>query len=118
MEYIHQDRGRMYLPFDQWSPRFEASTFYTVKVENFEIHLENPPSTSSLGGKSTFPAYYYTINVYSGRSTHTVYRRYSQFYWLYQGTSNPKGKKTFIKMLMRQDFSDIFFLLKNYAVPF
>lgn len=100
MEDAYQPAGRMYLAFDQWSPRFEAATFYSIKVEGFEMLQDQPSSPSPpIGGKSNFPAYYYRINVYSGRSMRTIYRRYSQFYWLYErlcrsfvgGLSIPKG---------------------------
>jgi PX domain len=79
----------MFLPKDQWSPRFET-TFYSVKIEGYEQLMTAPPPATRRGGqiplpsgKSSFPAYYYKVVVYRGHHKTTVLRRYSQFKWLY-----------------------------------
>ena len=81
----------MYLSYEHWSPRYETC-FYTFKMETFV--LQTSPLSSSggsdsqgrmvVGGKGNLPAYYYKIEVYSGHSTRCIYRRYSEFYWLYK----------------------------------
>ncbi len=76
----------MFLAADQWSSRFQ-STFFTVKMDSFELRREPPPGslTEPSGmpqGNGTFPAYYYKIDVCSGHAKHSVLRRYSQFNWL------------------------------------
>ncbi len=87
------ERPVMYLEYDDWSPRYE-DTFYTVRLGDFEL-LASPPAATSelppnhLGGKTNFPAYYYTIKVFCGRHPpRIVYRRYSQFKWLYEKLRN------------------------------
>lgn len=72
----------MYLAHEDWSPRFE-NTFYTVKVEGFQQMKELPSSTLPVG-KRNLPAYYYKIKIFCGHQTHIVWRRYSQFQWLYE----------------------------------
>ena len=71
-----------FLASDQWSPRFEA-TFFTVKLENFELARAPPQSDEHsrflFHGKGTFPAYYYKIDVFCGHAKHSVLRRFSQF---------------------------------------
>mmetsp|Transcript_26451 Transcript_26451/g.62963 ORF Transcript_26451/g.62963 Transcript_26451/m.62963 type:complete len:260 (-) Transcript_26451:351-1130(-) len=86
---------KMYLAEEDWSPRFEPSTFYSFKMDSYVL-LKEPPSSATTTtttssstttkippGKSTFPAYYYKIVVLCGRSSRTVLRRYSQFKWFY-----------------------------------
>ena len=90
------ERPVMYLEHDDWSPRYQ-DTFYTVRLEHFEL-LTSPrpvvdaaylPSNHQLGGKTNFPAYYYKLEVFCGRHRpKTVFRRYSQFKWLYENLSN------------------------------
>jgi hypothetical protein len=77
-------RPVMYLVDEDWSPRFEGQ-FFTVKMEAAELLSSAPASTANpkIGAKSTFPAYYYKIDVFCGYTTRSVFRRYSQFYWLY-----------------------------------
>jgi hypothetical protein len=91
------------LPND-WSPRYDDS-FFTFQVVGFAVYTkENPPPSSFCKGndasdplqslasqtKSTLrdsgslPAVYYHIIVYRGYQQCHLYRRYSQFYWLYQ----------------------------------
>ena len=44
-------------------------------------------SSSLIGGNASFPAYYYKIDIFvspSKQPTRTIYRRYSQFKWLYE----------------------------------
>jgi hypothetical protein len=78
----------MYLAHEDWSPRYEKSTFYTVKVEAVELLDDDsappPPVNSIISGKSNLPAYYYRVDVYCGHSKRSVFRRYSQFHWLYK----------------------------------
>lgn len=81
-----QSQDLMYLPKDFWSPRYD-STFYSVKVEGFELHLTSPTVSTDtaialIPGKSIFPAYYYKVVVYRKHKRKTVLRRYSQFRWL------------------------------------
>ncbi len=75
----------MFLAADQWSPRFQ-NTFYTVKMDTFELREVSPESSAETAGmppgKGSFPAYYYKIDVLSGHARHSVLRRYSQFDWL------------------------------------
>jgi len=72
----------MYLPKDQWSPRYEE-TFYSVKLEGYQLLLEAQSHDTPLPpGKLSFPAYYYQVVVYRGHDKKTVLRRYSQFKWL------------------------------------
>jgi PX domain len=74
----------MYLAHEDWSPRFE-NTFYTVRIDSFELYTSTLPSTATnIGGKTSLPAYYYKITVFSGHQRRTVLRRYSQFEWLYR----------------------------------
>ena len=91
-------RHLMFLPKDQWSPRYEE-TFYSVKLEGFEKLTVKPPPTTTCTtatatstanatihlppGNASFPAYYYRVTIYRGHQTNTVLRRYSQFKWLY-----------------------------------
>lgn len=82
---------RMFLAYENWSPRFEKHIF-TFQVTSAKSQPSAPASTGSrpsesdfvVKGKASYPAYYYRIDVYCGRERATVYRRYSQFYWLYQ----------------------------------
>eukprot|EP00535_Pseudo-nitzschia_heimii_P009483 CAMPEP_0197185380 /NCGR_PEP_ID=MMETSP1423-20130617/11829_1 /TAXON_ID=476441 /ORGANISM="Pseudo-nitzschia heimii, Strain UNC1101" /LENGTH=158 /DNA_ID=CAMNT_0042636419 /DNA_START=103 /DNA_END=579 /DNA_ORIENTATION=- len=84
------ERPVMYLAHEDWSPRYQ-DTFYTVKLENFEL-VTLPSASSDLdlpsnefGSKTNFPAYYYKVEVFCGRHPpRTIYRRYSQFKWLYE----------------------------------
>lgn len=88
------ERPVMYLEQEDWSPRYQ-DTFYTVRLDHFELFTappkkiasNNPDSLPSnlLGGKTTFPAYYYKVEIFCGRhDPKVVFRRYSQFKWLYQ----------------------------------
>lgn len=103
------ERPVMYLEYDDWSPRYQE-TFYTVRIEGFQL-LASPPEASfqlphnQLGSKNTFPAYYYEIKVFCGRHPpRIVYRRYSQFKWLYKNISAlsksdislPSGRSCFL----------------------
>jgi len=75
----------MFLPKDQWSPRYEE-TFYSVKLEGYQLLLQEAPSHDNPPppGKLSFPAYYYQVVVYRGHDKKTLLRRYSQFKWLHQ----------------------------------
>ena len=103
------ERPVMYLEYDDWSPRYQ-DTFYTVRLEHYEL-LNSPPAATSqlppnhLGSKTNFPAYYYRVKVFCGRHPpRIVYRRYSQFKWLYEnlpktlssGTIFPSGRACFL----------------------
>lgn len=83
------ERPVMYLEYEDWSPRYQ-DTFYTVRLEQFELFTSPPKAASQLppnhlGSKTNFPAYYYKIEVFCGRhQPNIIYRRYSQFKWLYE----------------------------------
>jgi PX domain len=76
----------VYLPNDTWSPRYD-STFYTVKLNGFELVHDTLPSDGvdriRVPGKTNLPAYYYRVDVYRRHERTTLLRRYSQFQWLY-----------------------------------
>ena len=86
---IMSERPVMYLEYDDWSPRYQE-TFYTVRIESFELLTSLPEAAShlppnQLGSNNSLPAYYYEIKVFCGRHPpRIVYRRYSQFKWLYE----------------------------------
>ena len=99
----------MFLSYEHWSPRYD-DTFFTIKMDSTELfHSKPPPKTTSTssrnslpeaesaeqnvvsneeeqcGGNTNFPAYYYKIEVYCSRQpSYVIYRRYSQFHWLYK----------------------------------
>jgi hypothetical protein len=92
---------RMFLAFENWSPRFEKH-FFTFQMQSVGLQSSAPSSNSSdetttssdmvvVGGKENHPAYYYRIDIYCGHERATIYRRYSQFYWLYK-TLAPFGR--------------------------
>mmetsp|Transcript_1703 Transcript_1703/g.3628 ORF Transcript_1703/g.3628 Transcript_1703/m.3628 type:complete len:159 (-) Transcript_1703:1051-1527(-) len=91
----------MFLPEDQWSPRYEKQ-FYTIRMKKYTT-LHNPSEiikeannadpyeddddACQLFGfcnnnKKKYPAVYYEIEVMSGTTIHTCLRRYSQFHLL------------------------------------
>ena len=73
----------MYLPIDQWSPRFD-STFFSVKIEGATKKNDNlPPLKEGIGGKTNLPAVYYEVSVFCEHRKITFLRRYSNFKWLY-----------------------------------
>jgi hypothetical protein len=93
----------MFLAFENWSPRFEKH-FFTFQMQSVGLQSSAPSSNSSdetttstrsdmvvVGGKTNHPAYYYRIDIYCGHERATIYRRYSQFYWLYK-TLAPLGR--------------------------
>lgn len=74
----------MYLPESHWSPRYDG-TFYTIKCSGFTLVTNNRPSIPrEIQGKTSLPAYYYSIAVYREHEKRIVLRRYSHFRWLYQ----------------------------------
>ena len=73
----------MYLAHEHWSPRYENS-FFTVRLDSVSLLTESPSSDVEIPAKSNHPAYYYRIDIYCAHSTRAVFRRYSQFRWLYQ----------------------------------
>lgn len=77
----------MFLPKDQWSPRYDKDTFYSFRIEGFEYMRSSPPPSSAdapvIPSKSSFPAYFYKVVVYRGHDKTVLLRRYSQFKWLY-----------------------------------
>mmetsp|Transcript_27230 Transcript_27230/g.63779 ORF Transcript_27230/g.63779 Transcript_27230/m.63779 type:complete len:166 (+) Transcript_27230:158-655(+) len=88
------ERPVMYLEPEDWSPRYQ-DTFYTVRLDRFKRFASPPNSiaadsdsslpSNTLGAKTGFPAYYYKVEILCGRhDPKVVYRRYSQFKWLYQ----------------------------------
>mmetsp|Transcript_32256 Transcript_32256/g.59609 ORF Transcript_32256/g.59609 Transcript_32256/m.59609 type:complete len:160 (-) Transcript_32256:952-1431(-) len=88
----------MFLPEDQWSPRYEEQ-FYTIRMKKYTT-LHSPAeaakrNTDPFGdddacslfglcnnGKKKYPAVYYEIEVLNGTTSHTCLRRYSQFHHL------------------------------------
>ena len=72
----------MYLAYEHWSPRYET-TFYTVKIDGCESLQSAPSSSASCGRNSNHPAYYYKLDIFCGHKTRSVFRRYSEFRWLY-----------------------------------
>jgi hypothetical protein len=76
----------MYLPKDVWSPRYD-STFFTIKLEGKQLLSEPPEGHPDLGGKATFPAYYYNVVIFQEHNKKSLQRRYSEFKWLYDQVS-------------------------------
>ena len=77
----------LYLPKPQWSPRFEDS-FYTVCVDGFQRWDQSPAddtatTTLSVGGHAHHPAFYYKVVLQRGSTRREMWRRFSQFAWLY-----------------------------------
>ena len=73
----------LYLPKNQWSPRYEDS-FYTVRVEAFQRFEVAPAEIpSALGGNSHHPCFYFKIILQRGHTTKEIWRRFSNFQWLY-----------------------------------
>ena len=72
----------MYLPKDQWSPRFD-STFFSVKIESTQTCSSLPNVREGIGGKTNTPAVYYEVAVFCEHRKITFLRRYSNFKWLY-----------------------------------
>lgn len=91
---------QMYLEKSDWSPRFEC-TFFTMKVNGFELRDKHPESVILSGtlstGNSNFPAFYYRIELSCGSQKHVVLRRYSEFAHLYRciATEVPLGSTAF-----------------------
>ena len=87
----------LYLPKNQWSPRFEDS-FYTVRVDTFQRFDEAPSNATNndetengdthmrcnIGGHGHHPAFYYKVILRRGTATHEMWRRFSQFQWLWR----------------------------------
>lgn len=77
----------MYLPKDFWSKRYEDS-FYTIHVEGYERYAAAPEgsnaSARTIGGHGHHPAFYYKVVVYRSNQTKVLWRRFSQFVWLYR----------------------------------
>jgi hypothetical protein len=93
----------MFLAPEHWSPRYDTA-FFTVKMDGFELLLEPPTNPDSaidvtrqqiMEGKTNHPAYYYKVEVFCAHSSRVFWRRYSQFYWLYQqlSTTRPIGEQ-------------------------
>ena len=90
--------SRMYLPHEHWSKRY-STRFYTVRLDHFKL-CNSPPENSTtttngsddnddtrnmiMGGNTNHPAYYYSVEIFCGRhEPKIVFRRYSQFKWLW-----------------------------------
>ena len=70
-----------------WSYGFEKR-FFAIKMDEYRSEaLESPPHNHNIGGRAKLPAYYYTIEICPGstssESYYKVFRRYSEFEWLY-----------------------------------
>jgi hypothetical protein len=87
----------MYLAHEQWSPRYE-STFFTVKMEAVELLSSAPSVDPSIRGKSNHPAYYYRVEVFCGHTSRAVFRRYSQFQWLYKQLPADNNRESVLVM--------------------
>lgn len=98
----HHEQHLLYLPRAMWSPRYDQS-FYTLQIQGCKYcqRKEDLPTSTTMmtnktttesaivvGGKTHFPAWYYHIVVYRAREKYSVWRRYSQFRWLYQELKN------------------------------
>ena len=53
----------MYLPIDQWSPRFD-STFFSIKIESAQRFEKAPVVKDGIGGKTHCPAVYFDVVVF------------------------------------------------------
>ncbi|GAX23496.1 hypothetical protein FisN_14Hu331 [Fistulifera solaris] len=83
-EAMNENAPLMYLPENHWSPRYNA-TFYTIHCNGFALIKDNPPDVpSEMQGKTSLPAYYYSITVCREHDKRIIQRRYSHFWWLYQ----------------------------------
>ena len=71
----------LYLPKNQWSPRFEDS-FYTVRIDSFERLDASPPNAIAVG-HTHHPAFYYKVVLHRGQAKQEMWRRFSQFQWLF-----------------------------------
>ena len=74
----------MFLPKDQWSPRFDA-TFFSVSIEGYERRSEQPLVEPPVA--SSVPAVYYKLVVYREHQQTIQWRRFSQFVWLHHQLS-------------------------------
>lgn len=106
MDQQQQNNDLMYLPKDLWSPRYD-SNFFTIQIID-KLKVESKATmpalpagsggdadadagagalgsnSSMVGGNTNFPAYYYQIILYRSHTQKSIYRRYSQFQWLYK----------------------------------
>lgn len=78
---------KMYLPIDQWSPRFD-STFFSIKIESAQRFENAPVVKEGIGGKTHCPAVYFDVVVFCEHQRKVLHRRYSNFYWLYEPVKN------------------------------
>mmetsp|Transcript_3832 Transcript_3832/g.5536 ORF Transcript_3832/g.5536 Transcript_3832/m.5536 type:complete len:158 (+) Transcript_3832:194-667(+) len=74
----------MYLAPKHWSPRYDDA-FFTVKIVGRQKMTSSPLSNDQgIGGKTHHPAVYYEVQVLRAQEIFTIYRRYSNFKWLYE----------------------------------
>ena len=98
----------IYLNPDDWSPRYDATCFYTVQLngyiwvtsnEQFHDLVPHPQEHErqelqdkdqiygthvEIPVKCRLSTYYYKIIMYRGHDQHVIYRSYRQFEWLYK----------------------------------
>jgi len=104
----------MYLPKDSWSPRYDAtfytvqvegyakvldangttlpqftrnhatSTATLTDTLNSDVVVDMEHMPDEMGGRTNLPAVYYKVVVSRQHGKTVLYRRYSQFVWLYQ----------------------------------
>mmetsp|Transcript_7592 Transcript_7592/g.9088 ORF Transcript_7592/g.9088 Transcript_7592/m.9088 type:complete len:156 (-) Transcript_7592:285-752(-) len=73
----------MYLAPKHWSPRYDEA-FFTVKITSLQKMTSSPSAEDhGIGGRTHHPAVYYEVKVLRANETFTMYRRYSNFRWLY-----------------------------------
>ena len=97
-----------YIPPAEWTPSLngarvsteEARVYFTVLLNSHQIWTAAPPSKTKIeGGRKSFPAVYYCIQVEWFHSTggqvqaQVVWRRFSQFKWLYEEFSKSATPK-------------------------
>jgi PX domain len=98
----------VYLNYDDWSPRYDAACFYTIRLNGYvwmtsveqlndlvrqqEQQQQQVQATDckqitdsiySMPKKCRLPTYYYKIIMYRGHRQYVIYRSYVQFEWLY-----------------------------------
>uniref|UniRef100_A0A7S1FWZ9 PX domain-containing protein n=1 Tax=Corethron hystrix TaxID=216773 RepID=A0A7S1FWZ9_9STRA len=74
-----------FLAPDHWSPRY-GSSFFTIKMKEYKTieHKSSCDFDTLKCGNTAYPAIYYSVCVTRGdNSERIMWRRYSQFLWLF-----------------------------------